>query len=87
MLDFLLGLLVKTDKYIEVADGCFVKTKQTGEIQIKMHDDNGIPFITKLQNVLFATELCDRFFIITLMKFAYTCLFHKGFYMVFFCDN
>ena len=40
ILDFILGLLVETDRYIEVKDGNFVTAKQTGESQIKMCDNN-----------------------------------------------
>ena len=38
--DFILGSLVEKDKYIEVADGHFVTSKQTREVQIKMRDNN-----------------------------------------------
>ena len=50
---------METDKYIEVAYGYFVTSKQTGEVQIKMRDDNGKPFIATLYNVLLALDLCD----------------------------
>ena len=39
--DSILGSLVEVYKYIEVADGNFVKAKQIGENQIQMCDDNG----------------------------------------------
>ena len=38
--DFIPGSLVEKDKYIEVADGHFVTSKQTREVQIKMRDNN-----------------------------------------------
>ena len=44
--------------------------------------DNFIPI---LHNVLLAPDLCNRLFsIIILMNFGHTCLFHKGFFMVYF---
>ena len=59
--------LEDTDKYIEVADGHNVTAKQKEQVQIKMCDDNGDPFIRMLHNVLLAPDLCDRLFsIITL---------------------
>ena len=57
--DFILGSLAETDKYIEVADGNFVTAKQTGQVQIKMHGDNGKPFIVTSYNVLLVPDLCD----------------------------
>ena len=73
------------DKYIEVADEHHVTAKQKGQVQIKMCDDNGYPFIATLHNVLFAQDLCDRLFsIITLMSSGHTFLFHKGFGIVYF---
>ena len=50
---------METDKYIEVADGNFFTAKQTGQVQIKIRDNNGKPFIATLYNVLFAPDLCD----------------------------
>ena len=86
--DFILGSLVETNKYIEVADGHFINEKQTGEVQIKMCDNNGKTFIATLYNILFAPYLCDRLFsIITLMNLVHTCIFHKGFCTVLFSDN
>ena len=77
--DFILGSWVETDKYIEVADGHFFTEKQTGEVQINMHDNNGKPFIDMLYNVLFAPDLCDQLFSInTLINLVHTCLFQKG---------
>ena len=52
ILDIILGLLVETNKYIEVADGSFVTAKQTGEVQIKMRDSNGKPFIATIYNLI-----------------------------------
>ena len=50
-----------------------------------MCDNNGYPFIATLHNVLLAQDLCDRLFsIITLMNSGNTCLFHKGFGIVYF---
>ena len=75
--DFIPGSLQDTDKYIEVADGHHVTAKQKGQVQIKMCDDNGNPFITTLHNVLLAPDLCDRLFlIVTLMNSGHNCLFH-----------
>ena len=66
---FYTGSLAETDKYIEVAYGNFVTAKQTGEVQIKMCDGNGKPFIARLYNVLFAPDLCNWLFsIIRLMN-------------------
>ena len=67
--DFLPGLLVETDKYVEVADEHFFTAKQTGEVQIKMCGKNGKPFIATLYKVKLVPDLCDRlFFNITLMN-------------------
>ena len=50
-----------------------------------MCDNNGNAFIANLYNVLLAPELCDRLFsIITLMNEGNNCLFHKGFFTVYF---
>ena len=50
-----------------------------------MFDNNGETFVATLYNVLLAPDLCDRLFsIITLMNAGHTCLFHKGFYTVYF---
>ena len=78
--DFIPGLLGETDKYIKVAYEHFVTAKQSGEVQIKMRDDNGKLFIATLYDVLLAPDLCDRLFIIIkLMNLVQNCLFHKGF--------
>ena len=53
-----------------------------------MCDDNGKTFIPTLYNVVLAPDLCDRLFsIITLMNARNTCLFHKGFCMVYFVSD
>ena len=50
-----------------------------------MFDENRNTFVATLYNVLLALDLCDRLFsIIILMNAGHTCLFHKGFYMVYF---
>ena len=78
--DFIPGSLEDMDKHIEVTDGHHVNMKQKGQVQIKMYDNTGYPFIATLHNVLLAPYLCDRLFIIiTLINSGYTCLHHKGF--------
>ena len=78
--DFIPGSLEDTDKYIEVADRHNVTEKQKLEIQIKMCNDNGDPFVATLHNVLLAPDLCDSLSsIITLMNLGHTFLFHKEF--------
>ena len=82
---FIPGSLKDTDKDIEVAYGHHVTAKQKVSVRIQMCDDNGKTFIATLYNVLLAPELCDRLFsIITLMNAGHTCIFHKGFCMVYF---
>ena len=50
-----------------------------------MCDDNGKTFVATIYNVLLALDLCDRLFsIITLINAGHTCLFNKGFCMVYF---
>ena len=51
-----------TDKQIEVADGHHVTVKQKGQVQIKMCGDHGDPFIATFNNVLLASDLCNRLF-------------------------
>ena len=42
----------------------------------------------KAHNILLAPDLCDRLFlIITLMNSVHTCIFHKGFFMVYFVSK
>ena len=60
--DFIPGSLEDTDKYIEVADGHHVTTKQIGQVLIQMCDNNGKSFIATLHNLLLAPDLCDRLF-------------------------
>ena len=62
ILDFIPVLLVETDKYIQVADGNYITSKQIGEVKIKMHGRNGKPFIATLYNVLLEPYLCHRLF-------------------------
>ena len=83
--DFIPGSLEDTDKYIGVADRHHVTAKQIGQVRIKMCDDNRKSFIATLHNVLLALDLCDRLFsIIMLMNSVNICLFHKGFFTVYF---
>ena len=49
---------MKTEKY----QSCrweFRHSKKTGEVQIKMRDDNGKPFIDMLYNMLLEPDLCN----------------------------
>ena len=83
--DFIPGSLEDTDKYIEVADGHPVTAKQNGQVQIKICDNNGYPFIATLHNVLLAPDICERLFsIITLINSGHIFLLHKGFFTVYF---
>ena len=69
--------LEDTDKYIKVAYGHHVTAKQKVQVQIKMCNDNGDPFITALHNIVLAPDLCDKLFlIITLINLGYNCLFY-----------
>ena len=86
--DFIPGPLEDTDKYIEVADGHYVTSKQKGKCQINMCDNNGNTFIATFHNVLLAPDICNRLFsIITLMNSGRNFLFHKGFCTVYFRDK
>ena len=60
--DFMPGSLVETDKYVNVEYTYFGTSKQTGEVQIKMGDNNRKPFIATRYNVLFAIYLYNRLF-------------------------
>ena len=83
--DFIPGSLEDTDKYIEVVDGHHVTAKQKGQVRIQMCDDNRKTFVATLYNVLLAPDLCDGLFsIVTLMNSGHTCIFQKGFFMVYF---
>ena len=78
--DFISGSLEDTYTYIGVADGNYVMAKKKGQIQSRMCDDNGDPFISTLHNIILAPDLCDGLFlIIMLMNSEYTYLFHKYF--------
>ena len=70
---------METDKYIEVADGHFIAAKKTREVQIKIRDENGKPFIVTLYNMILAPDSCNRLFsIVTLMNLGHTWLLYKG---------
>ena len=60
--DLFPGLLEDTDKYIEVADGNYIREKKKGQVQIRMLYYNGYPFIATFHNVLFAPDICNRLF-------------------------
>ena len=86
--DFITGSLEDMDKHIEVADRHHVTAKQKGQVQIKMCDNNGDPFIGTLRNVLLVPDFCNRLFsIIALMNLVHTCLLNKGFCMVYFGEK
>ena len=88
VLYFIPGLLEDTDKYIEVADGHHVTAKQKGQVQIKICDNKGDTFILTLHNALLAPDICYRLFsIIKLIHLGNTCLFHKGFCVVYFGEK
>ena len=77
VLDFIPGSLEDKDKYIEVAGGHHITTKQKGQVQIKICDNNGDTFIVSFHNVLLAPDLYNRLFlIITFLNSVHTCLFH-----------
>ena len=53
-----------------------------------MCDDNGDTFIATFHNIILEPDLCEGLFsIIKLMNLGHTCLFHKGFYMVYLGDK
>ena len=53
-----------------------------------MCNNNRDTFIAKLHNLILALDLCDSLFsIITFMHLGNTCLSHKGFCTVKFCDK
>ena len=59
--------------------------KQKGQVRIQMCKDNVKSFIETLYNVLLAPDLCNRLFsIIKLMNAGNNCIFHKGFFTVYF---
>ena len=81
------GTLQDTNKHIEVADGHHVTAKKS-QVQIKMCDDHGDPFIETLHNVILAPDLCDRLYsIIKFMNSGHTCLFPKVFCTVYFGEK
>ena len=83
--DFIPGSLEDTSEHIEVADGHHVMEKKKIQVEINMCNDNGNLFIATFHNILLATDLCDRSFLITmLMNLGQTCLFYNYFYMVYF---
>ena len=83
--DYIPGSLKDTDRYIEVADGHHIRAKKKGQVQIKMRNNNRYTFIATLYNVILAPDLCDRLFsIIKILNLVHTCLFHKGFCVVYF---
>ena len=58
--DFIPGSLEDTDIHIEVADGHHVTAKQKGQVQIKMCNDHGYPFIATLHKVLLAPDFVQQ---------------------------
>ena len=67
--DFIPGSLEDTDKHIGVADRQHVTAKQKGQVRIKICGNYRDTFISTLQNVILAPNLCSRVFsIITLMN-------------------
>ena len=67
--NFILGSLEYTDKNIEVGDVQHVLAKQKVQAEEKMCNNNQDTFITTLQNLLLAPDLCDMMFsIITLIN-------------------
>ena len=52
---FILVSLVKTDKCIELSYEPFFTAKQTGEVQIKIRDNNGKPFVDTLYKCIIGT--------------------------------
>ena len=75
--DLIPGSLGYTERHNEFADGHQIATKQKGQVQIKLCDDNGNPFIVTLRNVFLAPDLCDILFsIIMLMYLEHICLFY-----------
>ena len=84
---FIPGLLEDTDKHIEAADGHHVTAKKV-QVQIKMCDKHGDPFIATLHNVLLAPDLWNRLFsIVKLINLGNNCLFQKVFCMVYLKAN
>ena len=65
--NFIPGLLEYGDKYIEVADGRHVTTKQKRKLKIKKCDYNGDPFVATLHNIVLAPDLCNSLFSIIML--------------------
>ena len=83
--DFISDSLEDTDKQIEVADVHHVTAEKEGQVGIKICNDHGDTFIATLQNVILAPYLCERLVsIITPMNLGHDCLFHKGFFILYF---
>ena len=59
---FISGSLGDTDEHIEVAYKHHVTTKQKGQVQIKMCNNNGDNFFATLHKVILAPDKCDRLF-------------------------
>ena len=60
---------------------------QKRQVQIRMWENNGNPFVVTLHNVLWAPDLCNSLCsIITLMHSGHTWLFHKEVFTVYFVD-
>ena len=58
--------------------------RKKSQVQIKICNNHGDPFIATLHNLLLAPDLCDKLFsIIKLMNLGHTCLYHKGFCTVY----
>ena len=71
-------------KHVEVVDRHHVTSKQKVQVQIKMCDNNGDPFIATLHNIILTPYLCYGLFsIITLINSVHTCLLHEGFCTVY----
>ena len=58
------------DRHIKIADGHHITAEQKVQVQIKMCDNNGDPFIVTLHN---ATD----YFLSLLMNSGHTFLFNK----------
>ena len=62
--------------------------QKKGQERINNYNNNGDPFIAKLHNILLEPDLRNRLFsIIMSIHFGHTCLFQKGFCMVYFGEK
>ena len=62
--------------------------KQKEQVQIRMYNNDGYPFIATSYNLLLALDICNRSsLIVTSMNLGHTCLFHKGLFLVYFGDK